>query len=35
MVNKHKVIFQPAGRRGEIDDGKTILEAAQALGVDT
>ncbi|MGD0282126.1 MAG: ASKHA domain-containing protein [Dissulfurispiraceae bacterium] len=34
MTNKHKVIFQPAGRRGEIDDGKTILEAAQALGVD-
>lgn len=34
MANKHKVIFQPAGRRGEIEDGKTILEAAQALGVD-
>lgn len=34
MVNKYKVIFQPAGRRGEIEEGKTILEAAQALGVD-
>ncbi len=34
MANKHKVIFQPAGRRGEIEEGKTILEAAQALGVD-
>lgn len=34
MTNKHKVIFQPAGRRGEIEEGKTILEAAQALGVD-
>lgn len=34
MVKKHKVIFQPAGRRGEIEEGKTILEAAQALGVD-
>ncbi|HXW68522.1 MAG TPA: 2Fe-2S iron-sulfur cluster-binding protein, partial [Dissulfurispiraceae bacterium] len=34
MANTHKVIFQPAGRRGEIEDGKTILEAAQALGVD-
>jgi uncharacterized 2Fe-2S/4Fe-4S cluster protein (DUF4445 family) len=34
MSKKHKVIFQPSGRRGEIDDGKTILEAAQAMGVD-
>ena len=34
MSKKHKVIFQPSGRRGEIEDGKTILEAAQALGVD-
>ncbi|HEX8948925.1 MAG TPA: ASKHA domain-containing protein [Dissulfurispiraceae bacterium] len=34
MANKYKVIFQPAGRRGEIEEGKTILEAAQALGVD-
>jgi uncharacterized 2Fe-2S/4Fe-4S cluster protein (DUF4445 family) len=34
VANTHKVIFQPAGRRGEIEDGKTILEAAQALGVD-
>ncbi len=34
MANKYKVIFQPAGRRGEIEEGKTILESAQALGVD-
>jgi len=34
MSKKHKVIFQPSGRRGEIEDGKTILEAAQAMGVD-
>ena len=34
MSKTHKVIFQPAGRRGEIEEGKTILEAAQALGVD-
>lgn len=34
MASKFKVIFQPAGRRGEIEEGKTILEAAQALGVD-
>jgi uncharacterized 2Fe-2S/4Fe-4S cluster protein (DUF4445 family) len=34
MGRKFKVIFQPAGRRGEIEEGTTILEAAQALGVD-
>lgn len=34
MPNKYKVIFQPAGRRGEIEEGRTILEAAQMLGVD-
>lgn len=33
-MNKHKVIFQPSGRRGEVEDGKTLLEAAQSLGVD-
>ncbi|GBE34287.1 Na(+)-translocating NADH-quinone reductase subunit F [bacterium BMS3Bbin06] len=33
-MNKFKVIFQPSGRRGEIEEGKTLLEAAQALGVD-
>lgn len=34
MSTRHKVIFQPAGRRGEIEEGKTLLEAAQTLGVD-
>jgi uncharacterized 2Fe-2S/4Fe-4S cluster protein (DUF4445 family) len=34
MSRTYKVIFQPAGRRGEIEEGKTILEAAQLLGVD-
>ncbi len=34
MAKKHKVIFQPSGRRGEVEEGKSILEAAQALGVD-
>jgi uncharacterized 2Fe-2S/4Fe-4S cluster protein (DUF4445 family) len=29
-----KVIFQPSGRRGEVEEGKTLLESAQALGVD-
>ncbi len=28
------VIFQPSGRRGYIDEGKTIKEASVALGVD-
>lgn len=30
----HTVIFQPSGRRGEVENGKTILEAARELGVD-
>ncbi len=34
MAKKHKVIFQPSGRRGDVEEGKTILEAAQSLGVD-
>ncbi len=34
MTKKYKVIFQPSGSRGEIEEGKTILEAAQSLGVD-
>ncbi len=33
-MKKHKVIFQPSGSRGEVEDGKTLLEAAQSLGVD-
>ena len=28
-----RVIFQPSGRRGDIPEGKTLLEAARALGV--
>ena len=31
---KHLVIFQPSGRRGYIDEGKTIKEASQGLGVE-
>ncbi len=30
---KHSVIFQPAGNRGNIQEGKTIMEAARKLGV--
>ncbi len=33
-MKKYRVIFQPSGRRGEIEEGKTLLEAAQNLGVD-
>lgn len=33
-MKKHMVIFQPAGRRGEVEEGKTLLEAARDLGVD-
>ncbi len=34
LMNKHKVIFQPLGRRGEVEEGKTILEASRELGVE-
>ncbi len=30
---RHRVIFQPSGRRGEIEEGKTLREAAIELGV--
>jgi uncharacterized 2Fe-2S/4Fe-4S cluster protein (DUF4445 family) len=32
--SKAKVIFQPSGRRGEVDRGITIIEASRRLGVD-
>ncbi len=31
---KQRVIFQPSGRRGEVVDGTTLLDAARHLGVD-
>ncbi len=34
MSGKWKVNFQPSGRRGEVEAGKTLLDAAQRLGVD-
>jgi uncharacterized 2Fe-2S/4Fe-4S cluster protein (DUF4445 family) len=34
MSKKHKVNFQPSGRRGEVEEGKSLLESAQKLGVD-
>lgn len=32
--NRAKVIFQPSGRRGEVDKGITVIEASRQLGVD-
>ena len=31
---QHKVIFQPSGRRGMVEEGTTIKEASRLLGVD-
>ena len=33
-MDKAKLIFQPSGRRGEVDKGVTIIEASRLLGVD-
>ncbi len=33
-TKKHTVIFQPAGNRGLVEEGKSILEASQDLGVE-
>lgn len=33
MPKKVTVIFQPSGKRGQVERGKTILQAAQDLGV--
>jgi uncharacterized 2Fe-2S/4Fe-4S cluster protein (DUF4445 family) len=32
-MKMHQVIFQPSGRRGEVAEGKTVLEASRSLGV--
>jgi uncharacterized 2Fe-2S/4Fe-4S cluster protein (DUF4445 family) len=31
---KFKVIFQPSGRRGDVEEGRTLLEASRELGVE-
>jgi uncharacterized 2Fe-2S/4Fe-4S cluster protein (DUF4445 family) len=31
---QHRVIFQPSGRRGKVEEGTTIKEASRLLGVD-
>ncbi len=33
-MTKHLVVFQPSGKRGYVEDGKTLLDAAQELGED-
>ena len=33
-MERHLVIFQPAGRRGRVESGKNLLEASRELGVD-
>ncbi len=30
----YQIIFQPSGRRGPVEEGKTLLEASRELGVD-
>jgi uncharacterized 2Fe-2S/4Fe-4S cluster protein (DUF4445 family) len=34
MPNKHIVILQPSGRRGQVDEGTSVREAARELGVE-
>ena len=34
MAEKHRIIFQPEGKRGEFPEGTTILDAAREVGVD-
>ncbi|PIW00952.1 MAG: ferredoxin, partial [Deltaproteobacteria bacterium CG17_big_fil_post_rev_8_21_14_2_50_51_6] len=34
MSEKAKVIFQPSGRRGEVEKGSSLIEASRQLGVD-
>ncbi len=32
--SKHLIVFQPSGRRGEVEDGTTVMRAAHDLGVE-
>ena len=34
MTNKHTVILQPSGRRGQVEEGKSVREVARELGVE-
>ncbi|MEW6404614.1 MAG: ASKHA domain-containing protein [Chloroflexota bacterium] len=33
-MTKHTIILQPSGRRGQVDEGKSVREAARELGVE-
>ncbi len=33
-MKKHNIILQPSGRRGQVEEGKSVREAARELGVD-
>ena len=32
IKKKHLVVFEPFGRKGSVEEGKTLLEAARELG---
>ncbi len=34
MTDQHTVILQPSGRRGQVEEGKSVREAARELGVE-
>jgi uncharacterized 2Fe-2S/4Fe-4S cluster protein (DUF4445 family) len=34
MTQKHNIILQPSGRRGQVEEGKSVREAARELGVE-
>ena len=34
MTQKHTVILQPSGRRGQVDEGTSVRAAARELGVE-
>jgi uncharacterized 2Fe-2S/4Fe-4S cluster protein (DUF4445 family) len=33
-LSPHRIVFTPSGKRGEFEDGTSVLEAARKLGVD-
>jgi uncharacterized 2Fe-2S/4Fe-4S cluster protein (DUF4445 family) len=33
-LTQHRIVFTPSGKRGEFDEGVSVLEAARKLGVD-
>ncbi|HXT09154.1 MAG TPA: ASKHA domain-containing protein [Roseiarcus sp.] len=33
-MTQHRIVFTPSGKRGEFEDGVSVLEAARTLGVD-